>query len=123
VPGSLSCMRNAGEFRWYIIVGIAIFNGGSGGVWLVVCWGCWKISGCVLQWWRLACSRRSLMVSVRVGRLLNLVSVDELGAMFWQHRVILEAPDPHGGPFRVNMGPSHYWMWGCSLAHVVFMSM
>ena len=39
MPGSPSCMRNAGEFRWSIIVGIAIFRGGSGGVWLVVCWG------------------------------------------------------------------------------------
>ena len=43
-----------------------------------------------------------------MGRLLNLVCVDELGGMVWQHRVILEAPDPHGGPFRVIMGPSHY---------------
>jgi hypothetical protein len=47
------------------------------------------------------------MVSVGVGSLLNLVCVDELGAMFWQHLVILEAPDPHGGPFRVFMEPSH----------------
>ena len=38
-------------------------------------------------------------VSVGVGRLLNLICVDELMAMFWQHLVILEAPDPHGGPF------------------------
>jgi hypothetical protein len=39
VPGSPACMRNnAGEFRWTIIVGIAIFGGGGGGgVWLVVC--------------------------------------------------------------------------------------
>ena len=63
------------------------------------------------------------MVSVGVGRLLNLVCVDDLGAMFWQYRVILEAPDPHGGPFRVIMGPSHSWMRGCSLEHGVFMSM
>ena len=47
------------------------------------------------------------MVSVGVGRLLNLVCVDELGAMFWQHRVIMVAPDPHGGPFRAIMGLSH----------------
>ena len=48
------------------------------------------------------------MVSVGVGRLLNLVCVDELGAMFWQHRVIMVAPDPHGGSFRVViMGLSH----------------
>ena len=47
------------------------------------------------------------MASVGVGRLLNLVCVDELGAMFWQHCVILEAPDPQGGPSRVIKGPSH----------------
>jgi len=38
------------------------------------------------------------MVSVGVRRLLNLVCMDELEAMFWQHRVVLEAPEPHGGP-------------------------
>ncbi len=123
MPGIPLCMRNAGEFRWPIIVGIAIFGGSSGGVWLVVCWGCWRVAGCVLQWRKLAFSRRVLMVSVGVGRLLNLVCVDELGAMFWQHLVILEAPDPHGGPFRVFMGPSHSRMCGCSLVHGVFMSM
>ena len=42
-----------------------------------------------------------------MGRLLNLVCVDALGAVFWQHRVLLVAPDPHGGPFRVIMGLSH----------------
>ncbi len=47
------------------------------------------------------------MVSVGVGRLLNLVCVDELGPMFWQHRVIPVAPDPHGEPFRVIMGLGH----------------
>jgi hypothetical protein len=91
---SPACMRNAGESRWPIIVGIAMFGGGAGGVWLVVCWGCWGIDGCVLQWWKLACSRRSLMVSVGLGRLLNLVCVDELGAMFWQHRVIFGGSGP-----------------------------
>ena len=50
------------------------------------------------------------MVSVGVGRLLNLVCLDELGSMFRHHCVILEALDPHGGPFRVIMGPSHSWM-------------
>ena len=45
MPGSPACMRNAGEFRWLIIVGSAIFGGG---VWLVVCWGCCRIDGCVL---------------------------------------------------------------------------
>jgi hypothetical protein len=63
------------------------------------------------------------MVSVGVGRLLNLVCVGELGAMFCQDRVVLEAPDPHGGPSRLIMETSHSWMCGCSLAQVVFMSM
>ena len=35
-PGSPACMRNDGDFRWPIIVGIAIFGGG-GSVLLVVC--------------------------------------------------------------------------------------
>ena len=63
------------------------------------------------------------MVSVGVGRLLNLVCGNELEAMFWQHLGILEAPDPHKGPFGVIMGPSHSWMCGCSLVHGVFISM
>ena len=63
------------------------------------------------------------MVSVGVGRLLNLVCVGELGAMFWQHLVILEAPERHGGPSKVIMGPSSSWMCGCNLVHGVFMSM
>ena len=96
MPGSPACLRNAGEYRWPIIVGITMFGGVDGGVCVVVCWKCWGIAGCVLRWWKLACSRRSLMVSMGVGRLLNLVCVDELGAMFWQHRDILDAPDPHG---------------------------
>jgi hypothetical protein len=37
VPGILACIRNAGEFGWPIIWGIAISGGGSGGVWLVIC--------------------------------------------------------------------------------------
>ena len=37
MPCSPASMRNAGEFRWPINVGIAIFGGGSGGVWLVIC--------------------------------------------------------------------------------------
>ena len=32
MPSNPACMRNAGEFRWLIIVGIAIFGGGGGGV-------------------------------------------------------------------------------------------
>ncbi len=107
----------------YFILGIVMFGGGIGGVWLVVCWGGWGISSCVLQWWKLACSRRSLMVSVGVGRLLHLVCADELRAMFWQYRVILMAPDPHGGRFRVIMGLGHSCMCGCSLLHEVFVSM
>ena len=63
------------------------------------------------------------MVSVGVGRLLNVSCVDELGAMFWQHRIFLVAPDPHGGPFRVFMGLSISCMCGCSLLHGVFVSM
>jgi hypothetical protein len=63
------------------------------------------------------------MVSMGIGRLLNLVCMNELGAMFWQYRVDLKAPEPHGGPSRVIMGPSYSWMRGCSLAHGVFMSM
>jgi len=46
------------------------------------------------------------MVSVGVGRLLILVCMDELGAVFWKNRVVLEALEPHGGPSRVIMGPS-----------------
>jgi hypothetical protein len=37
MPGGPACMRNSGEFRWPIIVGIVIFGGGGGGVWLVIC--------------------------------------------------------------------------------------
>ena len=37
VLGILASIRNAGEFGLSLILGIAIFAGGSGGVWLVVC--------------------------------------------------------------------------------------
>jgi hypothetical protein len=37
VPGSPTCIRNAGEFKWPIILGIAIFGGGSGG-WCMASW-------------------------------------------------------------------------------------
>ncbi len=80
------------------------------------------IVGCVLQWWKLACSRRALMVRVGVGRLLNLVCMEELCTRFWQHRVGMCALEPHGGPSRVVIGPSQSWMCGCSLAHGVFIS-
>jgi hypothetical protein len=46
------------------------------------------------------------MVSMGVGGMLNLVFVDELGAKLWQHRILLEAQEPHCGPSRVIMGPS-----------------
>ncbi len=48
--------------------------------------------------------------------------MDELCTRFWQHRVGLCAPEPHGRPFRVIIGPSQSWMCGCSLAHGVFTS-
>ncbi len=63
------------------------------------------------------------MVSVGVGRLLHLFCMVKLGAMFWQHLVVLEAPELQGGPFRVIIGPSQSWMCGCSLAHGVLMIM
>jgi hypothetical protein len=37
VPGIPACIWNAGEFGWPIILGVAIFGGGSGGVSLVIC--------------------------------------------------------------------------------------
>ena len=37
MPDSPACIRNAGEFGWPIILGIAIFGGGSGGVWVILC--------------------------------------------------------------------------------------
>ena len=37
MPGIPACIRNAGEFGWPIILGIAVCGGGSGGVWLVIC--------------------------------------------------------------------------------------
>ncbi len=95
----------------------------SGGVWLVNCLGYIRIDGCVLQLWKLACSRRAFMASVGIGRLINLFCVVELGAMFWQHLVILEAPEPQSGPSRVIIGPSQSCMCGCSSAQGVLMIM
>ncbi len=63
------------------------------------------------------------MASVGVGRLLNLFCMVELGAIFWQHLVVLEAQEPQDGPARVIIGPSQSWMCGCSLAQWVLMSM
>ena len=37
MPRIPACIRNAGEFGWPIILGIAMCGGGSGGVWLVIC--------------------------------------------------------------------------------------
>ena len=37
MPGISACIRNAGEFEWPIILGIAIFGGSSGGLCLVIC--------------------------------------------------------------------------------------
>ncbi len=123
MPGIPACIRNAGEFGWPNILGNAVCGGGSGGVWLVTCFEYSRVAGCVLQVWKLACSRRAFMVSEGVGRLLNLFCMDELGAMFWKYLVVLEAPEPQGGPLRVIIGPSQSWMCGCSLAHGVLTSM
>ena len=38
MPSSPACMRNAGESRGPIIVGIAMFGGSNGGVWLDFFW-------------------------------------------------------------------------------------
>ena len=46
------------------------------------------------------------MVRVGVGRLLDLVCMNELFTIFLQHRVGLCAPEPRGGPSRVIIGPS-----------------
>ncbi len=73
MPVIPACIRNAGEFGWHNIFGNAMCGGGSGGVWLVICLGYWGVDGCVLQVRKLACSRRTFMVSVGVGRVLNLL--------------------------------------------------
>ena len=62
------------------------------------------------------------MVRMGVGRLLNFVCVVELGVRFWKHLVGLCAPEPHGGPSRVIIGPSQSWVCGCSVALGVFIS-
>ncbi len=72
MPGITACMRNGGEFGCPNILGDAMCGGGSGGVWLVIFLGYWRVAGCVLQLWKLACFRRAFMGSVGVGRLLNL---------------------------------------------------
>ena len=37
MSGIPACIRNAEEFGWPIILGIATFAGGSVGVWLDIC--------------------------------------------------------------------------------------
>ena len=69
MPGIPACIRNAGEFGCPNILGDAMRGGKSGGVWLVICLGYWRVAGCVLQLWKLACYRRAFMVSVELGRL------------------------------------------------------
>ncbi len=101
-----ACIRNIGEFKCPKMLGDNMCGGNSGGVWLVICLGYMRVASCVLRFWKLACSRRAFTVSVGVGRLLNLFCMVELGATFWQHLVILEAPEPQSGPSRVIIGPS-----------------
>ena len=52
------------------------------------------------------------MVRVGVGRLLKLVCAVGLGVRFWKHLVGLCAPEPHGWPSRVIIGPSQSLMCG-----------
>ncbi len=82
MPEILACVRKAGEFRWHVILGSAICGGSECCVWFVVCRWYNRIVGCVLHWWMLARSRRALIVRVGVGRLLNLVCMDELFTRF-----------------------------------------
>ncbi len=60
------------------------------------------------------------MVRVGVGILLNLVCMNEICTRFGQHRVGLCAPEPHGEPSRVIIGPSQSWMCGFSIALGMF---
>ena len=60
------------------------------------------------------------MVRVGVGRLLKLVCAVELGVRFWKHFVGLCAPEPHGGPSRVIIGPSQSLVCGCCATSGVF---
>ncbi len=70
MPRIPACIRNAGEFGWPNILGNAMCGGGSSRVWLGIFLGYWRVAGCVLQLWKLACSRRAFVVSVGVWRLL-----------------------------------------------------
>ena len=60
------------------------------------------------------------MVGMGVGRLLKLVCAVELGLRFWKHLDGLCAPEPHGGPSRVIIGPSQSLVCGCCVASGVF---
>jgi hypothetical protein len=51
------------------MLGNVVCGGGSGGVWLDNCLGHWRVAGCVLQLWKIACCMRAFMVSVGVGRM------------------------------------------------------
>ena len=51
-----------------------------------------------------------------MGRLSNLVCVVELGVRFWMHLVGLCAPEPHGGPSRVIIGPNQSIVCGCRVS-------
>ncbi len=70
MPRIPACTRNVGDFKCLNILSDAMCGGNIGGVWLVICLGYWRVAGCILQLWKLACSRRVFMVSVGVGRLL-----------------------------------------------------
>ncbi len=76
--------------------------------------------GCVLHWWKFACVRRELMVRVGAGKLLNLFCAAEFGVRFWKHLVGLCAPEPHGGPSRVIIGPSPFVVCGSCVKCGVF---
>ncbi len=61
------------------------------------------------------------MVGMGVGRLLKLICAVELGvSRFWKHLVGLCAPEPHGGPSGVIIGPSQSLVCGCCVVSRVF---
>ncbi len=45
MPGIPACIRNAGDFKCPNILGDAMCGGNSGGVWLVICVGYWRVAG------------------------------------------------------------------------------
>ncbi len=60
------------------------------------------------------------MVRVGVGRLSNLVCAVEFGVRFCKHLVGLCAPEPHGGPSRVIIGPNQSLVCQCCVKCGVF---